>query len=120
MDTLQILDNTQLFSELFQQIIFYAIISSVVIDGIKKTIKGIKKMGEEESLNRFVGLGLMYAFGFIASFFLKSELIVNFPMRLFFGIIIGSVGVACYDAVIKSVLGLIPNITKKIFEQKEK
>lgn len=112
------MENTKLFTELFQQIIFYAIISSVVIHGIKKTIKTLRNMQEGQKLHRFYGIILMYVFGFVCCLFLKSSLITNNAMKIFFGLIIGTVGIACYDAVVKSVLGLIPNITKKIFAEK--
>lgn len=112
------MDTTELFTELFQQVLFYAAISSVVTDGIKKTIKSAMNMEEGKKIPASLGLCIVYIFGFSACFFLKSELIVNIYARLFFGFIIGTVGVSIYNAVIKSVLDLIPNISNKIFSPK--
>ena len=111
------METTEIFSELLKQITFYAIVSSIVTDGIKKTIKTIKKMKEEDKLPGWLGVLMVYAFGFLACFFLQSELIVNIWARLFFGFIIGSIGVSAYNAVIKAFLGLFPNIVKKIFSK---
>jgi uncharacterized protein YacL len=115
--------NTELITQevltaLLQQVIFYAIISSVFVDGIKKTIKAAKKQTEEDKLSPYVGLALTYGFGLLTCFFLKSPMLTSVFIKLFFGIIIGAVGVAVYEAVIKSVITIIPNITKKIFGDK--
>jgi hypothetical protein len=111
--------DTAALSALFQQVIFYAIVSSIVVDGIKKTIKAaINKTADGTvQVHRGISLGLMYAFGFTCCFFLKSPVIDSIWIRLFFGFIIGNVGVGSYEAVVRSALELIPNLMNKFFNK---
>jgi hypothetical protein len=100
--------------DLIQQILMYIIVSSVVVDGIKKTTKAIMKKNKDEKLHPLIGISLVYIFGMIAAFFLTGDIITGIPIRIFFGAIIGTVGISLYEAVLKSVRDLIPGICNRL------
>jgi hypothetical protein len=102
------------FSGLIKQVVFYSIVCSIISEGIKKTIKVIMNKGQEESINRFIGLGLIYTLGVSSGFLLESEVISNVFMKIFLGITIATTGVVCYDSIIKSILEIVPKITNKL------
>jgi hypothetical protein len=106
--------TTELIGALFRQVIGMIILSSVVVDGLKKTIKTVKKMPKGAKLHSYVGLGLMYSFGLISGFAIQSPMLSGLFSRLFVGIIVGVVGVSLYDIALKSIMGLVPGITKKL------
>jgi len=103
---------------LVYEVVLYSVIASFVAYGLKQTIRAIMKTPAKEKLNRFVGIGLAYGFGMIFGFIMKNEYVTTVWYRIVFGIAIGATTVGIYNTVVKSLLGLIPNIVEKFFGDK--
>ena len=103
----------QVAKDLLQQIAVFSTIVSVMVFGIKATIKTIMKKGEEEKLHRAIGLSLTYAFGLIFGFLIKNEYLAGWYFKAIIGISVGTLAVAMYKSVVRSLLKVIPKLMEK-------
>lgn len=104
----------EVVKNLIVQITFFSAVCSVMTFGIKATIKAVMKKNDEEKLNRFIGLGLIYALGMMFGFVIKNEYITNVLYKIVFGFSIGTMAVASYQSVVKSLLNLVPKVMEKL------
>ena len=105
-----------MIQSLATEIVFYSIFCSFIVYGIKETIKSAMN---KPKVNRFVGLGLTYAFGMVCGFLIKNEYVTNIYYKVIFGVAIGATTVGVYKTVVKSLLDLIPSIMQKMFGKKK-
>lgn len=107
--------SAEIATDLLQQIAVFAVIASVMVYGVKETIKSIMNKKPEDNLHRAVGLSLTYGFSMILGFIMQNEYLTVWYYRIVFGIAIGTLAVALYQSVVKSILKLIPSMMEKFF-----
>jgi len=100
--------------ELLVSVLGFSVVVSCVSAGIKKTIKVIMNKADDDKLNKWIGLGLVYGFGILGGFLLKNEYIVAIWEKIVYGVFIGSITVLLYESAIKHVKNLIPSVFGKL------
>lgn len=101
------MDITQ---ELLIQVLYAAVINSVIVYGILKTIK---KLLEHKTFPVWISVGLTYGMGFGISAAFKG-LTYGVWVYLILSVLIGCLSVALYESIIKAVLGVVPKLINKI------
>jgi len=107
--------NEDILFELVKQVGLFAIVLSVVIGGIKKTIKVFMKIPETEKLSPYVGICMVYIFGLLLGFILQNEYVSTLWHKILFGFFIGAMTVEIYDDVIKYLRVVFRKLSEKVF-----
>ena len=105
----------ELAKNLFWQLLFYSVLTSYAVYGIKATIKDILNRKPYEKLSKFLLYQIIYGFGIAFGFMIKHQYADVVYSKIIFGLIIGCMSIVIYRSIIKSTLSLLPNISKKFF-----